>query len=207
MQVTARCDPLSGEDVSKLLATSSIHIGPVLNEIPLALAMRLVEGDSIASIDPQGYLRQLAHSGTVLLRKWRYPSLLKKIEVLKTCEEELGAIIGHGHLLRKLSKLGPEIALVRRGVKGTVVWSKNEGTFNVPAYKTSVRDPTGAGGALVGAFLASWVRTGDLLWSIAVGSALASFVVAKVGPGDFGTPKQIERRVQRVLHGTVRMRG
>ena len=38
----------------------------------------------------------------------------------------------------------------------------------------------GAGDALVGAFLLTWVHTNDLAWSTAIGSAVASFVVENV---------------------------
>jgi sugar/nucleoside kinase (ribokinase family) len=77
--------------------------------------------------------------------------------------------------------------------------------YTVPAYKTRVRDPTGAGDALVGAFLVTWVHTGDLTWSAAIGSAVASFVVEKVGPSNFGTSKQVEERAKTILDGIVRM--
>ena len=76
--------------------------------------------------------------------------------------------------------------------------------FRVPAFKTHVRDPTGAGDALVGAMLVTWVRTGDLLWSVAVGSAVASFVVERVGPTDFGTVRQVEKRARVIFDGALK---
>jgi sugar/nucleoside kinase (ribokinase family) len=120
-------------------------------------------------------------------------------------EDEAATIIGRAASSFKLRALGPEIILITKGKAGTIVWSKDSGVYAVPAYKTRVQDPTGAGDALVGAFLATWVHTGDLTWSAAIGSAVASFVVEKVGPSNFGTPTRVERRATRIFDGIVRM--
>ncbi len=56
-----------------------------------------------------------------------------------------------------------------------------------------------------GAFLVTWDRTSDLLWSAAVGSAVASFVVAKTRLADYGAHKQIERRAMTILDETTRI--
>jgi sugar/nucleoside kinase (ribokinase family) len=86
-----------------------------------------------------------------------------------------------------------------------IVWSRENGMFSVPAYETLVRDPTGAGDALAGSFLVTWVRTNDLLWSAAVGSAVASMVVAKKGLARFGKRRQIERRATEILDQITRI--
>jgi sugar/nucleoside kinase (ribokinase family) len=208
MKVTAKCEPITRWDISNFPESRTVHIGPLLNEISLSLAGELTKKDSVFGLDPQGYLRRLTPDGTVLVRKWRGLPLLRKINVLKGSENELSTIVGkkpRKSALHKLHSLGPEIILLTRGVKGTIVWSKDEGTFNVPAYATAVRDPTGAGDALIGAFLTTWVRTGDLTWSAAVGSAVSSFVVEEFGAASFGKPKQIEGRAQKIFNRTVRM--
>jgi sugar/nucleoside kinase (ribokinase family) len=105
----------------------------------------------------------------------------------------------------KLRALGPEIILITKGKAGTTVWSKDHGVYAVPAYKTRVRDPTGAGDALVGAFLVTWSQTGDLAWAVATGSAVASFVVETVGPANFGTLKQVKERAKIIFDAIVKM--
>jgi sugar/nucleoside kinase (ribokinase family) len=205
MCVTSICDPISNEDIQTLPSSSAIHIGPVLNEVPHSLAMRLTECNSEVGLDPQGYLRKLDSNGTVRVRKWRDRSLLKKITVLKVSESELPQVVGTRVSIKKLSKLGSEIVLLTKGAQGTIVWSRDNGMFNVPAHPTHVRNPTGAGDALLGAFLITWVRTGDLLWAAAVGSSIASFVVAQTKLGHFGTRKQIENRALRILDRTTKI--
>jgi sugar/nucleoside kinase (ribokinase family) len=205
MRVASVCDPISDECLSKLPSSFAMHIGPVLDEISPALAIRLASRNHLVGLDPQGYLRQLDSNGAVRGRRWRNPSLLRRVAVLKVSEAELPSIIGQKWSSRKLSALGPDIILLTRGSRGTIVWSRENGTFNVPAYETPVRDPTGAGDALAGAFLISWVRTGDLPWSAATGVAVASFVVAKIRIGNFGTRRQIESRAMEILEGTTRI--
>ena len=205
MIVTSICDPMNSDDLSGFPLSSAIHIGPVLHEISPSLAIHLTNNNSLVGLDPQGYLRQLDSGGRVHIRNWIDHSLLRRIAVLKVSESELSAIIGTKWSFRKLSTLGPDIVLLTKGPKGMIVWSRENGMFSVPAYETLVRDPTGAGDALAGSFLVAWVRTSDLLWSAAVGSAMASMVVAKTSLTHFGNRRQIERRATEILDQTTRI--
>jgi sugar/nucleoside kinase (ribokinase family) len=62
-------------------------------------------------------------------------------------------------------------------VDGTAIWS-------VPAYSAAPVDPTGAGDAFCGGFLAGMALTGDLLDAATLGAAAASFAVATEDPLD-----------------------
>ena len=206
MQVTQRCDPLSPIDLEDFPDSLAVHIGLVLDDFPEGLALRLAHRDSVLSLEAQGYTRRLDRSGIVSQRKWNNATLLKRLEVMKASGPELRAM-GVGQITsRSLAKLGPRIILVTKGAKGTTLWSREEGLFEIPAYRTRIRDPTGAGDTLVGGFLVSWIRTGELLWSCAVGSAIASFVVEDFGPTKFGSSKQIKNRAEKILDETRRVR-
>ena len=204
MWLASKCMPLTRRDLSNLPASSALHMGPILNEIPLSLATSLARRNSVTCLDPQGYLRRVLPNGEVRRSRFRDKSLLRHLDVLKVSEDEASALIGKTSSF-KLSSSGPEIILITKGRAGTMLWSKDHGAYRIPAFKTRVRDPTGAGDALVGAFLVTWVRTGDLLWSLAIGSAVASFVVEKVGPANFGTSKQVERRARTIFDGIARV--
>jgi sugar/nucleoside kinase (ribokinase family) len=199
LEVRSHCEPIHDSDLAGLPSSRALHVGPVLNEISPQQVSRLAEKGVILSLDPQGYFRRILSDGLVRTQSWHNRLLLKKVTVLKISEEELTIINGKRHLIRKLSRLGPEIILLTKGKQGTIVWSENEGIFHVPVYRTVVKDPTGAGDALVGAFLVTWARTGDLLWSASVGSAVASFVVSKFGPTNFGSRRRIEHRANQIL--------
>lgn len=207
MWVASKCASLTSRELSDLPVSSALHLGPILDEVPQTLAISLADPSHVTCLDPQGYLRRVLRDGAIRGSKWRNRVLLRHLDVLKVSEDESYALIGRTSSSLKLRALGPGIVLITRGRAGTIVWSRDHGMYMIPAYKTRVRDPTGAGDALVGAFLVTWVHTGDLTWSAAVGSAVASFVVEKVGPANFGTPKQVEKRAKTVLEGIVRMHG
>jgi sugar/nucleoside kinase (ribokinase family) len=204
MQLLSKCSPLTARDISNLPSSSAIHIGPIVNEVPQSLALSLTERNAITSLDPQGYVRRILRDGTVSKLKWQNWKLLKKIDVLKVSEAEATNVIGRISL-RKLRTLIPGIILITKGKAGTILLSRDQGTVAIPAYRTRVRDPTGAGDALVGAFLTTWIRTHDLAWSAAVGSAVASFVVEEVGPTSFGTTKQVEQRAKKISDGIFQL--
>ena len=205
MWLASKCTPLTRRDLSELPESSAVHMGPILDEIPLSIAMTLTRRNSVTCLDPQGYLRRVLRDGEIRRSSLRNHVLLKHLDVLKVSEDEASALIGRSRTSHKLNSVGPEVILITKGKAGTLMWSKDRGVYRIPAYKTRVRDPTGAGDAFVGAFLVTWIRTGDLPWSAAIGSAVASFVVEKVGPANFGTSKQVEKRAKTIFDGIIRL--
>jgi len=204
MWLASKCASLTPHDLSDLPTASALHLGPILDELSPRLAASLADRNPVTCLDAQGYLRRVLRNGTIGKSKWRNRSLLRHLDVLKVSEDEALTLIGRTKS-SKLRTIGPDIVLITRGKLGTIVWSREHRMYDIPAYKTRVRDPTGAGDALVGAFLVTWIRTADVPWSAAVGSAVASFVVEKAGPANFGRPKQVERRAKAVLDGIVKM--
>ena len=206
MWLLSKCPSLTARDVSDLPSSSAIHMGPIMNEIPQSLAVSLTNRNALTCLDPQGYLRSVLRDGRIHKLAWHNRTLLRKLDVLKVSADEASAVIGRSDSSRKLLQVGPRVVLITKAGAGTIVWSKDSGKFAVPAYRTQVRDPTGAGDALAASFLVTWVRTGDLQWSAAVASAVASFVVEKVaGPPSFGTSRQVEERAKEVFEGITRM--
>lgn len=205
MWLASKCAPLTHRDLFDLPTASALHLGPILDELSPRLATLLADRNPVTCLDPQGYLRRVLRNGTIRKSKWRNHSILKHLDVLKVSDDEASTLIGRTRSSLKLRTIGPDIVLITRGKLGTIVWSREHGMYDVPAYKTHVRDPTGAGDALVGAFLVTWIRTADLPWSAAIGSAVASFVVEKVGPANFGALKQVERRANAVHDRIVKI--
>jgi sugar/nucleoside kinase (ribokinase family) len=204
MRVDPVCERLNEEDLETLPNSSSVHIGPVIQEVPSAVALSLRARADVMSVDPQGYVRKRLRDGTIRKKSWN-ASLLRKTDVLKISESEVTGILGAEASARRLLKLGPRVILLTRGRRGVTVISREEGEFYLPSFKTRVKDPTGAGDALAGAFLVSWRGTEDLLWAAALGGAVASFVVEELGPGNFGTEKQIRSRAKAIFEQTKRL--
>jgi len=202
MWTISRCPSLTREDVATLPPSKCLHLGPILSEIPNNVAMWLANRVEVSCLDAQGYLRKTLPDGRVQRVGWHDRRLLARLDVLKLSANEAALLLGEKPSQRRFSKLGPKVVLVTRAGAGTTVWSEEEGLFNVPAFETQVRDATGSGDALVGGMLVTWARTNDLLWSVAVGSAVASFVVERVRAKKFGTPRQIQKRANTLLNSS-----
>ncbi len=109
-------------------------------------------------------------------------------------------------LLRLLSR-GARTIVLKAGGDGVFVRWRDE-LFHLPAYDVPAVDPTGAGDAFCGGFMASMAATGDVVEAAAMGSAAASFAIATEDPLalidiDRGQVRQRARH----LHGRARRIG
>ena len=107
---------------------------------------------------------------------------------------EAQSLVGNGspdELVRRLTDVGASIVALRMGPEGSLVYAGSGAThfssashlvpIHVPAIPTNVIDPTGAGNAYCGGFLAGYVQTGDVLTAARYGTVAASFLVEQVG--------------------------
>lgn len=83
-----------------------------------------------------------------------------------------------GAMLR--AEAGVEVLVVKRGPMGVDV-ATGEGVVRVPAVHPMALDPTGAGDAFCGGFLAGLVLHGDPVLAAVLGAVSASFVVETRG--------------------------
>ena len=82
--------------------------------------------------------------------------------------------------LYKLLDMGPEVVIITLGKSGSIISDHNK-VFEIPAFKTDVKDTTGAGDVFCAAFLLEWLRTENLYKSGIYASAASSIVVEKSG--------------------------
>jgi sugar/nucleoside kinase (ribokinase family) len=100
---------------------------------------------------------------------------------------EAQSLVGNGapdELVRRLADAGASIVTLRMGPEGSLVYARLGASHlevHVPAIPTIVIDPTGAGNAYCGGFLAGYVQTGDVLTAARYGAVAASFLVEQVG--------------------------
>ncbi|MBL8062089.1 MAG: carbohydrate kinase family protein [Anaerolineales bacterium] len=120
---------------------------------------------------------------------WRELRLvLQGLTAFHPSEEELRALFwGETHdlweMAQKVSEHGPEIVVIKRGPLGQLVYdSVGKHRYEIPAYSSRVADPTGAGDAFCGGFLAGFQRTNDPLMAALYGNISASLKVEGVGP-------------------------
>ena len=71
-------------------------------------------------------------------------------------------------------------------------------TTSPPGKPRAIQDPTGAGDAFIGAFLAEYIQGKDPIWCSCVGCAASSFVIEGVGPTMFGEKKETYMRATEI---------
>lgn len=154
------------------------HLGIHPEEPDFDFIKALRKNGAVVSIEP---FRPSARP----LTEMELRALLSAGQIFSPNEEEAQSLVGPGEpldLLRRLVEAGAEIVALRQGVSGAIVHRADTGeTWHIPAVNTTVIDPTGAGNAFCGGFLAGWVQTGDLHLAGLYGAVAASFLVEQVG--------------------------
>lgn len=116
------------------------------------------------------------------------PAMLRGISAL-ICSEKKVRSLYQGltddlwEMAERLTSFDCEIVVIKRGSQGQWVYSRtNRQRWMVPAYPARVVDPTGAGDAFCGGFLAGLRLTYDPLEAALWGNISASIVVEGSGP-------------------------
>ncbi|KAF2622996.1 pfkB family kinase [Macroventuria anomochaeta] len=86
------------------------------------------------------------------------------------------------------SGIGPDgtgTMVIRAGADGALALRRNEPAVHVPAYyehgDEKVVDPTGAGNAFLGGYIAGWLREGDVREALCYGAVAASLALEQIG--------------------------
>jgi len=206
LRLTSQAPSISPADIPRSLQSSTVHVAPIANEVSDEVISKLRKSAKVLSLDPQGFVRSFDKKGNVGVKKWRNPEALGQIDVFKSAIHEIQAVTGIQDLkpaMKKIIDYGPRIAIVTGGMRGSTLLFENQ-FYNIPVCKSKiVVDPTGAGDAYVGGFLAEYVWGKDVLWCACVGSAAASFVVEAVGPVRFGEKHEVYERAKGIYEKVV----
>jgi cytidine kinase len=160
----------------------AVHLCPLdfVNQSQLVLALK---GGSIGtlSLDPSPHYMKPTF--------WRdLRIVLQGVTTFHPSEEELRALFwGETNDLWEMAKTiceyGCEIVVIKRGAQGQMVYdSKSNRRWEIPAYPSRMADPTGAGDAFCGGYLAGFLKTNDPLEAALFGSVSASLKVEGSGP-------------------------
>jgi len=160
------------------LAARGFHLGVHPEEPDLDFITALRSRGAIVSIEP---FRAAERS----LTDTELRALLAAGQIFSPNQAEAESLVGPGQpadLIRRLAAAGAGIVALRQGPGGATVHHTDTGeTWQIPAVETAVVDPTGAGNAFCGGFLAGWVHRGDLRLAGLYGAVAASFLVEQVG--------------------------
>lgn len=117
-------------------------------------------------------------------------AILKKVDLVLLNDEELKLLAGGSSIMegaRKLLKMGPKFAVIKKGEHGAILFTEGQPPFLCPAYPlTSAKDPTGAGDSFAGGMLGYLAATGDfgsmnMRRAVVYAGVVASFTVEEFG--------------------------
>ncbi len=167
----------------------AVHIGPVFREVPLSLVPVCGKHSSFVSMDLQGFVRGKGEGGKVILRPSRLGNTLRSVDFLKATVDEALVQARTSDLflaIKGLLRQGPKYLVVTLGGRGSLLAERSGRIHRIPAYPETIAvDPTGAGDAMVGGWLVTFLTTGDPVWAASVGAALASLLVRRRGLAKF----------------------
>jgi sugar/nucleoside kinase (ribokinase family) len=199
LRLKTRAPPIAVADLPDSLKAKVIHIGPIAGEIIYETAEKLRGCSDILSFDPQGLVRNFDENGNVTLGSLMDKRILGLVDIYKSSSKEIQAVTGLSDIdsaIKAVHGYGAKIVIVTLGASGAMV-SVEDTIYKVPACKPEkIVDPTGAGDAFIGSFLAEYVNGEDCSWCSYVGSAAASLVVEGIGPTFFGDKEEIHRRAR-----------
>jgi sugar/nucleoside kinase (ribokinase family) len=197
LRLMNRAPSITVMDLPNSLKARAIHLAPIAGEITYEVAEKLRSCTETLSFDPQGLVRNFDEEGKVTIGSLTDKRILNLVNIYKSSLTEIEAVTNQSDLnsaMKAIHDYGVEIVIVTLGMKGAAL--SFEGSFyNIPAYKPEkFVDPTGAGDAFIGGFLAEYIYGANYLRCECVGSAAASLVVEAPGPTSFGDKVEIYRR-------------
>jgi sugar/nucleoside kinase (ribokinase family) len=202
-----RMPPIRSEDLPTSLKAKIIHLAPIADEITYEVAERLRSSTQVLSLDPQGLVRDFDADGNVTFERPADQRILGLIDIFKSTPNEIQTITSLSTVdsaIKAVHDHGVSIVIVTLGAAGAVV-SVEGAIHRVRAYEPQkLIDPTGAGDAFIGAFLAEYARGEDCAWCSHVGSAAASIVVEGIGPTSFGDKDEIYRRAHALYEKEIK---
>ena len=116
-------------------------------------------------------------------------ALLKRMDLVFLNDSEARLLTGiHGlvQATRQMARMGPKVAVVKKGEHGVLAASKDS-FFSLPGYPLSeVVDPTGAGDAFAGTCMGYLATQRRLNWATLLRAIQFSSIVAAMTIEDFG---------------------
>jgi len=164
------------------LDATAAHLCPVdyLTQMLLPAVLRQ-SGFTTVTLDPS--------VGSMTPTYWDdMPAVLTGLTAFLPSEAKLRALF-HGRstdlweMIEALGAYGCEFIIVKRGERGQLLYDTSTGAkWEISAYPARVADPSGAGDAFCGGFLAGYRRTYDPLLAVLHGNISASLVVEGSSP-------------------------
>jgi len=207
LHLKSKAPSIDADDLPNPLKAFAIHVAPIAGEVTYEIVEKLKSHADVLSLDPQGLVRRFDEGGNISMGSLLDSRILDLINVYKSSQSEIQAVTGQTDLVSAVESVhshGVKIVIVTLGSKGALL--SVEGTrYDVPVcVPAKLVDPTGAGDAFIGGFLAEYVNGENILRCACVGAATASFVVERIGPTFFGDKTQVYQRAHELYEKGIK---
>ena len=175
--------PVDGE-----LRNSKIyHFGPLLSgDIAMNVYLALKQLPGIKIIDVQGLVRQVRKDNVVWQSNKDAREILSNFDMIKCDQKELDYITNSKNTSKSIELLkrwGLEEIIVTNGSKGSTIYSKSEGEFNIPSFKPNrFKDTTGCGDTYAAIYAYARMKGFPIYEAGNLASAGASLKIENIGP-------------------------
>ncbi|MHA1399947.1 MAG: PfkB family carbohydrate kinase [Candidatus Heimdallarchaeaceae archaeon] len=190
--------------VSEFKGGEGCLCSPVFKEIGWKALKWAREEHDFLAIDIQGFMRDKNHNNEIVynfdpeeLRK-----IMKYADFVKLSYDEAVILTNEKNPITILDKLpNNNVQIVTLGENG-IVYSNKGKKFSLKAPKVVEKDPTGAGDVFISAFLAKFLETSELDFSLSYGIALATEAVSTEGVSSLPV-KDYDKIARDVLNSKV----
>ncbi len=207
LKLKSKAPRINMSDVPRSLQAKAVHVAPIAGEISYKVVKKLKSCAEVVSLDPQGLLRSVDKTGNVAPCSRIDKRLFSLINIYKSSLDEIAVLTGQpdqNSAINAIHDFGVKTVIVTLGARGAVL-SVEKTLYKIPACNSRVLvDPTGAGDAFMGGFLAEYINQKDALWCACVGSAAASLVVEGIGPTFFGEKEEIYQRARDIYEKEIK---
>jgi sugar/nucleoside kinase (ribokinase family) len=207
LQLKNRAPPITVENLPTPLKARAIHVAPIAGEISYDIVEKLKDCTECLSFDPQGLVRHFDENGNVTLGSLEDKRILKMVNIYKSSSAEIKAATNQSDLnsaIKTIHDYGAKVVIITLGMEGAMLSVEGD-IHSIPAYKPEkIIDPTGAGDAFIGGFLAEYVNDENYLRCACVGSAIASIVVEALGPTFSGDEAEIYQRARTLYEKEIK---
>lgn len=203
LTVLGIADPIPALPESALTA-DYILVGPILQEVSLDIIRAIrTRNPGRMMLDPQGLLRRVVDGKIVHEKPAGIEAVVGLCDIVKPNELETKVLTGIDPRqnsrtpARLLKEWGAGLVIITLAELGSVIYDGHQ-FYDIPAFKTTLQDSTGAGDTYAAGFLTALSEGLDLFEAGCFASAVASIMVENIGP-DFPLTRADARRRTDIL--------